>query len=500
MMECMQGDRVSCQGESALHSSSSGFGYGFSTVQNPVWTVSQVLLATDGRFISGSSHAQFRAISTDTRTIEAGDLFVALRGDNFNGEAFVNEAVKKGAAGVVVSMVPEQSLPVAVILVKNTLAALGDLAKYRRASMQHVQVLAITGSSGKTTVKEMTAVILGGKYEVLKTKGNFNNLIGMPLSLLPLGFRDDCAVLEMGMNRPGEIRRLTKIADPDIACIVNIQPAHLEGLGDISGVAQAKGELFEEMKLWGTLAVNIDDTRVRRLASKAGHAKITFGRRKEAFVRATHLYNKGEHGMAYTLHVGGKKKRLTLKALGAHNVENSLAAAALAYAAGMNIKEIVRGLESFEPPARRFEIERLQSGICVINDAYNANPSSVLAALKTLAGMSRSKRCVVALGDMLELGSVSEEAHKKTGEAVAEMGFTRLVTVGEYAKKTVEGARLKGMKASRTAFFESKKEMAPYLIQLVKEGVISTGDFVLIKGSRGMRMETLIEDMKRAGL
>ncbi|MDH5297472.1 MAG: UDP-N-acetylmuramoyl-tripeptide--D-alanyl-D-alanine ligase, partial [Desulfobulbaceae bacterium] len=243
-----------------------GGGYCSAAVPAAPWSISQVLLATGGRFVAGSPQARFRAISTDSRTIEAGDLFVALAGEQHDGLAFVSEAVKKGAAGIVVARVPEPLPAVPVILVEDTTRALGDLAAYRRSLMPNLKVLAITGSSGKTTVKEMVAAILEQKMKVLKTRGNFNNLIGMPLSLLPVERQHHVAVLEMGMNQAGEIARLAEIADPDIACINNVQPAHLAGFGDIDGVARAKGELFAGVKSWARLVVNLDDRRVRALA------------------------------------------------------------------------------------------------------------------------------------------------------------------------------------------------------------------------------------------
>ena len=257
------------------------FGYGFTIVQDPIWNLSRILLATGGRFLSGSTRAAFRLITTDSRTVQPGDLFLALVGENFDGHDFVMEAVAKGAAGLIVSR-PVEITTVPVIQVADTLRALGDLASYRRRQIPDLQVLAITGSSGKTTVKEMTGAILSREYNILKTSGNFNNLIGMPLTLLGIDYRHEMAILEMGMNRPGEIARLTEIADPDICCITNIQDAHLAGLGDINGVARAKGEIFAGGKSWAKLVVNMDDKRVRALARRHGQEKITFGRSSKA--------------------------------------------------------------------------------------------------------------------------------------------------------------------------------------------------------------------------
>lgn len=472
------------------------FGYGFNTVQDPVWLLSQVLLATGGRFLSGSTEARFRAVSTDTRTLQPGDLFVALCGERFDGNQFVKEAVAKGAAGVVVSRVPEEELPVPVVLVDDTLRALGDLAAYRRALMPNLQVIVITGSSGKTTVKEMCATILAEEYNVLKTEGNYNNLIGMPLTLLRVGYRHDVAVLEIGMNRPGEIARMTEIADPDIGCILNVQNAHLAGLHSVEGVARAKGELFDSGKSWARFCVNADDRRVRALARRHSQEQITFGRKAKARVRATHIRNLGEEGMRFTLHVDNEKARIQISSLGEHSVANALAAAAMAYAAGVSLEQIVRGLSRFTPFDKRLQIEKI-GGLKIINDCYNANPSSMQAALETVKGMKRHHRTVAVLGDMLELGEASSKAHRRLGETVACQGFDYLLAYGEFSRKVVEGALDARMTMKQARQVETKEAAVDWLVNLVSMGELSAGDLVLVKGSRGMRMETVIEELKK---
>ncbi|MBU4177365.1 MAG: UDP-N-acetylmuramoyl-tripeptide--D-alanyl-D-alanine ligase [Proteobacteria bacterium] len=464
-------------------------------MQNPVWTLSQVLLATGGRFLSGRTEAGFRRVCTDSRGIEPGDLFVALRGENFDGHAYLAQAVQKGAAGLVVDAVPEKMVPVPVVLVTDTLRALGDLAAYRRSLMPDLQVVAMTGSCGKTTVKEMIAAILSREYNVLKTQGNFNNLIGLPLSLLPVEFHHDFAVMEMGMNQPGEIARLTEIADPDIACITNVQDAHLAGLSDISGVARAKGELFNGIKAWGKLVVNIDDKRVRGIARRCSQKKITFGRNPKADVRGLRLRSLGERGMAFTLQIGASEARVKIRGLGAHNVQNGLAAAAMAHAAGVKFADIVAGLESFTPFEKRLQVQKLAGGIRLVNDAYNANPSSMLAALETLRQMDRTHKKVVILGDMLELGTQSISAHQDIGRAVARLGFDGLLAVGEFAETLVGAARKAGMSKKKAMFFGTKEQVGDWLRESIDAGVLRQGDWVLVKGSRGMRMETITHDL-----
>ncbi len=470
------------------------FGSGIAaTLQNPVWTLSQILLATGGRFVCGRTEAGFRKISTDTRTVEAGDLFVALCGERFDGHDFLEEAVRRGAAGLLLSRLPEKTPPVPVVLVADTLAALGDLAAYRRAQMRRLQVIAITGSCGKTTVKEMTAAIMGRGRKVLKTQGNFNNLVGLPLSLLPVGQQHDFAVLEMGMNHPGEIARLTEIADPDIACITNIQDAHLAGLHDIDGVARAKGELFAGVKAWAKLVVNIDDRRVRALARRCPQEKITFGRRASALVRALRLRSLGEGGMSFTLRIGGRESRVRIRGLGAHNVQNALAAAGMAHAAGIPFADIVSGLEAFRPTEKRLQVQTLAGGIKLVNDAYNANPSSMLAALETMRHMAPRHRKVAILGDMLELGAQSHAAHQVVGEAAARLKFDYLLAVGDFADILVKAARQAGMRKEKALSFADKEAITRWLSEATEQGVLEAGDWILLKGSRGMRMETITQ-------
>lgn len=474
-----------------------GFGYGFATLQNPSWTLDQILLATGGRLLSGKVHADFRSIVTDSRTITPGDLFLALAGETYDGATFVNEAIKKGAAGVIVARLPEVLLPVPVILVRDTLRSLGDLAAYRRSLLKGLEVLAVTGSSGKTTVKEMVAAIMKRCGNVLKAKGNFNNLIGLPLSLLPVNYRHDYAVLELGMNAPGEISRLTEIADPDIVCINNIQEAHLAGLGSIEGVARAKGELFDACRSSAVLVVNQDDPRVVKLAKGRKSRQITFGLKRKALVRATHLLSKDQAGLVFTLHIGEEKARVHLQVLGEHNVMNCLAAAAMAFSAGADITEIAAGLESVQAQENRLHLQKIGCGLKVINDSYNANPASMQAAMATVRGIRKGERTVAILGDMLELGKFSSMAHCQLGELAAWYGFSFLFAVGEFAGEMVAAARQAGMSADQALSFGSKAEIVAYVTRLLREQKLSPDDLILLKGSRGMRMEEVLSGLER---
>ncbi|HSH13003.1 MAG TPA: UDP-N-acetylmuramoyl-tripeptide--D-alanyl-D-alanine ligase [Desulfurivibrionaceae bacterium] len=460
------------------------------------WRLDEVLAATGGRVCGPAGAVTFRRISTDTRTIAAGDLFVALSGENFDGETFLAEAVSRGAAGALVSREPSPPASVPVIVVGDTLRALGDLAAWRRRQLPNLQVLAITGSSGKTTVKEMTAAILARKFPLLKTTGNFNNLIGLPLTLLKVNEKQRLAVLEMGMNHPGEIARLTEIAAPDFACINNIHGAHLLGLEDIHGVARAKAELFAGLAPTATMIVNLDDPLIRAMARRYSQKQITFGLHRRAQVRATYIRLAGEAGIAFTLKIGREQIRVRLHCVGRHNVVNALAAAALAHGVGLGLEDIRQGLAEFTPYDKRMQVERLASGLRVVNDTYNANPASMLAALETVHGLRGSHRAVAVLGDMLELGRESAEAHRRIGATVAGLGFNQLLVIGAYAGEMVAAARAVGMNKKNCRVCADHAEIVEQLRMLQKSGELAAGDWLLVKGSRGMKMETVIAGLK----
>lgn len=461
-----------------------------------VWRLAEVLAATGGHLCGPAGTGTFRRICTDTRTIEPGDLFLALCGENFDGETFLAEAVAKGAAGLLVSREPTPPPPVPAIVVADTLRALGDLAAWRRRQLPNLQVLAITGSSGKTTVKEMTAAILSRKFPLLKTIGNFNNLIGLPLTLLKVNEKQRLAVLEMGMNHPGEIARLTEIAAPDFACINNIHGAHLLGLDDIHGVARAKAELFSGLAPAATMIVNLDDPLVRAHARRYSQKQITFGLHSQAQVRATYIRLAGEAGIAFTLKIGREQIRVRLHCVGRHNVVNALAAAAMAHGVGVAPEDIRLGLAEFTPYDKRMQVERLKSGLRVVNDTYNANPASMLAALETVQELRGSHRAMAVLGDMLELGRESVEAHRLIGTAVADLGFSRFLAVGAFAGEMIMAARAAGMAKGNCRLCADPAEIVWQLRKLQESGELAAGDWLLVKGSRGMKMETVIAGLK----
>jgi murE/murF fusion protein len=477
------------------------------------WNADFVLAATGGRLAGASPPAwqRYGSVSTDTRNLQSGDIFVALRGENFDGHEFVDEAVAKGAGLLVVEKVPGNgNLSVPVVQVADTLRALGDLARFRRDLFgDRVRVIGLTGSSGKTTVKEMVASICDEHLRgpepatdrVLKTAGNFNNLIGLPLTLLRLSGRHRIAVLEMGMNQPGEIARLAGICRPDIGCINNVQAAHLLGLGSIDGVAAAKGELFAALPESSIAVVNCDDPLVvgqaaRHTGRQIGYAATAKGRRRKPEVRITRIAPLGEQGSRLTLHIGSWRCRFVLPVPGRHNVANCAAAAAIAHAAGIGGPVIVRALSRFANIDKRMQFDRVPGGLKVVNDSYNANPSSMAAALETMASFDPRSRKLAALGDMLELGDAAPDAHREIGRLAARLGYTLLAVTGDYRQDVVAGARQEGMAKDRVMGFVDTVAMADWLYHLMISGRLGEDDWLLVKGSRGMRMENLLIELQ----
>lgn len=477
------------------------------------WNVRHLLAATGGRLVSGQQGGLLGRISTDSREIEPGDVFLALRGEQFDGHEFIEKAMSAGAAAIIGESLPTPTSDQSVLLIQvdDSLKALGCLAAYRRQLFgNQVQVAAVTGSSGKTTVKEMIAAIFSaatagiktGVDPVLKTRGNFNNLIGLPLSLLPLQAGHRLAALEMGMNAPGEIARLVGVADPDIGCINNIQPAHLLGLGSIEGVARAKGELFAGMRPDAIRVVNCDDVHVRKQAqlhpgAQVGFAVTRAGRRQHPQVWTTRALSLGERGMRFTLHIGTWSQRLNVPVPGFHNVSNCAAAAAVAHAAGIAPECIVTGLLGYKPVDKRMVASVLPGDLQVVNDAYNANPASMAAGLRTVAGFGGSCRHFAALGDMLELGNAAQTEHEKIGRLVGSLQYNWLAVTGTHAETVARAALAAGMKDAQVRVFNEPKLMADWICQLLAESQLTAGDWLLVKGSRGMRMELLLEELQQ---
>ncbi len=457
----------------------------------PILKVEEVVRATGGTLVRGNPARSFEGISIDSRGVIAGNLFIPLAGERFDGHGFIPDAVRHGAAGVLVGReaagwTAQIEGDVSVILVDDTLHALGDVANSWRNRFT-IPVVAVTGSSGKTTTKEMIATVAGLAGTVLKSRGNYNNLVGLPLTLFELREEHEMAVVELGTNTRGEIARLTAIADPNIGVISNIGPAHLEGFGSLHAVMEEKGDLFSHMRDQGTAIFNRDDPLSRGLAERWGGRNIGFGIEENAFVRAERIFMRGERGVSFTLNMGEIGKGIDMTVVGRHNIYNALACAAACWALEIPYDLICEGLSVFRQITSRMELHRLRGGGTVINDTYNANPASVRAALETLHDLKGKNESIVILGDMLELGEEAERLHEEIGKVIADTGVGALFLKGDFSEAVIRGALEGGFDRERVYPAENPDMIMDQLRVLIREG-----DWILIKGSRKMRMEEFL--------
>lgn len=446
----------------------------------------QVVQATKGERLRQGPRSSYGAVCTDTRQLSPGCLFVALAGERFDAHQFVGDAVKNGAAGLVVQKGRLAAYPegCAVFEVPDTLAALGALGRFHRERFK-IPVGAVTGSNGKTTTKELVAAILETRGPALRTAGNLNNEVGVPLTLFGLEPRHVAAVIEMGMNHKGEIARLAQIARPDAGLITVVQAAHLEGLGSIEGVAEAKGELFFNLPPGGVAVVNADDPRIVRQAVASKAKTLTFGRAEAAEVRLVAVEPNGKSGLGIKVRENGRDWPIALRLIGEHNALNATGAFALALALGYRPEECVRGLEAAQGHARRLQLYDAPNGVTVVDDCYNANPASMQAALEALAVLSAEGRAVAVLGDMLELGKGEGEEHVALGRRASD-GAALVAFFGPRSKAGYEVASKK--LGAQAAHFEDPAALVAWL-----KPQLAPGDVVLVKGSRGMRLERVVD-------
>ena len=437
---------------------------------------------------------EISGFSIDTRTISPGDLFVAIRGDRFDGNAYVREAVGKGAVGAIVSDAAltgaAELAGTPLLLVPETIAALQTLAnRVRRDS--GAAVVAVTGSAGKSTTKEITAEFLAARYTVFRNRGNLNNHIGLPLSLLELRKKPDIGVLELGMNHSGEISALVKIAEPDVRVWTNVGPAHLEFFSTVDAIAEAKAEILEGADKDSLLVANADDDLVMRHAGRFKGRVRTFGVERPADVRALAVRDLGIDGTAAIVRTPIGEAELRTPLPGTANLSNALAAAAVAIRFDVPLADIVERAAGLKPVARRGEVIRA-GGVTIVDDSYNSNPKALSRALAMLAGETRFARRVVIIGEMLELGAASPELHRAAGEEAAGAHVSELVAVGgANARAVAEGALAAGMPASCVHYVENSTAAGDLALTLVK-----SGDVVLVKGSRGIRTEVVVERLK----
>ncbi len=444
----------------------------------------------------GDKARGFEKVSIDSRNISPGDLFVAIVGEVHDGHRFANDVVEKGVGGLVVAKEKIGELPIsewqarhiACVAVADTQRALGDLAAFHR-SRTDVAVVAITGSNGKTTTRQMTAEVVARKFSTLSTIGNYNNQIGVPLTLLRLAPEHTWAVVELGTNSPGEIARLAQICAPDVGVITNIGPAHLEGLGSLDGVMREKGQLIEHLKTGGRAVLNADDRRVSKIADRTEKEVLLFGLTKKAAIRATAVQEK-VGGISFSLDLPRESLTVDLKVPGQFMVINALAAAAVGHLLELSAAEIKSGLEKFKPAWGRMNIFQTANGIHIIDDTYNANPDSMQAAITTLNALRANNRSVFVAGDMLELGTRTESLHKQVGAWAAGANIDKLMITGEFATAVASGAA--DAKMNRDDIFIGSRDE---ILDALKDS-LRPGDWVLIKGSRGARMDTIVKGLK----
>ncbi|ABC83533.1 UDP-N-acetylmuramoyl-tripeptide--D-alanyl-D-alanine ligase [Anaeromyxobacter dehalogenans] len=461
----------------------------------PHFTSDELAAATGGRWL-GAPPAAVDGVSTDTRTLAAGQLFVALKGERFDAHDHLEAAAAAGAAALVVSgawAAAHPAPPRPALAVADTLAALGAIARFHRCRFG-IPVIGVTGSNGKTTTREMIAAILATRGPVLKTEGNLNNEVGVPLTLFGLDDAHATAVIEMGMNHPGEIARLAAIAQPQVGVVTLAAPAHLEGLGTVEAVADAKAELYEGLPAGGIAVVNADDARMLKRGVASGRRMLTFasGRGRRGDVVVLEVLSQSVEGLRFVLGVGNREVPVHIPGLvGAHNARNAAAAACAAIAVGCTDREIAQGLAAVRPVGRRLRLERLPSGVQLVDDCYNANPASMSAALEVLRDLAAAPgaRAVAVLGDMLELGSFEAEAHRALGAEAATAGVAVLAAFGPRARATAEAARAAGL--AETFHTEDLDR----LVAFVRERLRPT-DVLLVKGSRGMKLERLVEALR----
>jgi UDP-N-acetylmuramoyl-tripeptide--D-alanyl-D-alanine ligase len=457
-------------------------------------TAAWVAAQMDGAVTAGSAAREFGDVSIDTRTLKAGDLYVGIRGERFDGAEFAGDAVDAGAAGVVLPRGTSRAKALAgravVIEVDDTTVALQALAHgIRRAS--GTKVVAITGSAGKTTTKEVTSEFLEARYRVVRNRGNFNNHIGLPLSLIELRQRPEMAVVELGMNHAGEISTLVRIAEPDVRVWTNVGEAHLGFFASLDAIADAKAEILEGAAAATLLVANADDPLITARIGAFGGRVVTFGIDRDADVRASAIVDRGIDGTIAHVKARSGAVDMTTPLIGRANLANILAATAVAEAFGIPLADVAARAATLRPAPHRGEVVRLAGGVTVVDDSYNANPTATTQALDVLAS-GRASRRIAVIGEMLELGDRSTELHAGVGRAAAAAGVDLLLAVGGApARALAHAAIAAGMPAASVRYFATSDEAADAAVALVK-----AGDLVLVKGSRGVKTDRVVDRLK----
>jgi len=451
--------------------------------------VEAALRWTGGALVAGDRATTVSGVSIDSRTVKRGALFVAIVGPSHDGHAFLANAVDRGAAALIVERgrtIPD-GLAVPIIAVEDTTRALGSLAAGHRAEFDG-PVVAITGSNGKTTTKEMCAAILSVRAPCHRTPGNLNNQYGVPLTLLGRDHADRSLVVELGMNHRGEIAQLTEIARPTVGVITNVGTAHIEFLESREAIAREKGDLIAQLPADGTAVLNADDPLVLAQRNRTKACVISFGTSIEADVRGGDIEWIDDRGYRFELETPVGRGTVEVQGLGPTTVINALAAAAAALAAGASVTDITKGLANHQGIKGRLERRELADGITLIDDTYNANPQSMEAGLRLLAEIKGDRRAVAILGDMGELGETAEAAHRELGRLAASLGIDLLIALGARAETVVAGALKSGMDPTQAVVATDHDDACKCACDFVREH-----DAVLVKGSRSMRMERVVE-------
>ncbi len=448
--------------------------------------------ASGGMLAHGSRDAAFSGVSIDTRSLRGGEVFFAIRGPNQDGHRYIPDALAKGAAGAVVEHSYEYpgEFPAVLIKVRDTHKALKDFAAWARRRWTGTLV-AVTGSMGKTTTRMFAAQVLQSRYGVYQTPGNYNNLFGLPLALFGLDAMHDLGLFEMGMSAAGEIAEMCRIAAPDVGILTNVAPVHLEFFDSVEEIAKAKGELAEALPANGTLIYNADDRLVCKIAAGYSGRKISFGFSTPADIRANQVKITGEHETRFDLCMGGVNHPASIPFAGSHYVLNALPAVALAGHLNIPQDQIIHSLEKLQQGSMRGKILHFQEGFAIIDDSYNSNPRALQQMIEVLAGLPAFKRRILIAGEMLELGKDSDSLHFECGTFAAARKLDMVIGIQGAAREIVRAAHDSGMPESRARFYEDSDAAASFI-----RNELRAGDLVLVKGSRGVRTEKIIESAR----